>query len=437
MNIVISGFVSIAILIFGNRNGAIYLVTIISSFFVYYLGLAILDVELERGGTVFIYVVFMAVLVIYLLMRARGHPTINGLDIIYILFFSLWFVSYLMNFDQRLFTEFTFYRQAPIFLCLTFVLPIIVKPIYSELNLQKTLHYLEIIGFAAATILFLLLLFGYPSKEIWWEVDKQTIESALRYAPIRGFFSNRQAVLFAMATVIFFSRFCYTGLGRKELLCKIPFVLISMGGIVISGSRGVFILCTLMCTYLVLKNLRLRSFIKIFVLLSILSLTLVSFLRTERYQALTSRIFQVESYQAEEGGVGTRTGRYIRGLENFLENPILGNGMSRMSPEYDYSHNIFISVLEDTGLLGLSWILLFLGFLLIHCYRGRMHRMELGIQPVARNTIVLLFLLSNVYGTVISQSALFLLVSMYYYTYRSKITSVKQFGVLANSNKAL
>jgi len=89
---------------------------------------------------------------------------------------------------------------------------------------------------------------------------------------------------------------------------------------------------------------------------------------------------------------------------------------------YDYSHNIFISIIEDTGLFGLGWLVALLGFIFLGFDWKNSTSSEFGTQPVARNTIVFLFLLSNLYGTVITQTALFLLLSMYYFNYRRKPT---------------
>ena len=221
---------------------------------------------------------------------------------------------------------------------------------------------------------------------------------------------------------MFFSKICYTKVNRKELLCKIPFIILSLGGIIISGSRGVFLVCSLVCIYLVLKNLALRKTFKILILLSVLVFLLMSLLKTEKYETLSSRVFQVESYQAKDGGIQTRTDRYMLGLMHFLESPILGNGMSKMSPVYDYSHNIFISIIEDTGLLGLGWLVALVGFIFLGFDWKNSTSSEFGTQPVARNTIVFLLLISNLYGTIISQTALFLLLSMYYFNYRRRPT---------------
>jgi len=418
MNLLIFVFVSLIILYLGNNNSAIYLVTIISSFFPYYLGLAIFNIDLQHGGTFFIYVFFCCLLLIHLLMRMKNTLRINSIDRFYFLYWCIWIVFYLINFNIDLFSTNQFYKQAPFFLTFTLLIPVLLKPLYSPKILKITIDWLEIIGFGAALIVLLFLILGFPSKEIWWDTDNQKWELISRYTPIRGFFSIRQATLFAMAIIVFISKLCYDATKTKQLFYKLPLVLISFGGIIISGSRGIMIICSLMTLYLLLTKLQTRHKIIAVFVVAILIVSLDFFFHISQYQNLSTRVFNAEVYQSKVTGLSVRFSGYQLGLTHFLERPIMGNGMSRISPKYGYSHNIFISILEDTGFAGFLWLSCFIMFM---TFRLRWKDREVSKYPekmITRNLILFLFLASNLYGTIVSYTSLFLLLSIYYSNYQ-------------------
>jgi len=346
---------------------------------------------------------------------------INTIDRFYILYWCIWIIFYLINFNINLFNTNKVYKQAPFFLTFTFLVPVLLKPLYSKKTLRITIDWLEIIGFGAALIVVLSLIFGFPSKEIWWDTDKQKWELVFRYAPIRGFFSNRQATLFAIAIIIFVSKICYNEKNSKQLFYKLPLLLISVGGIIISGSRGVLIICSLMTIYLLLSKLQFRHKIIAVFVVAVLVASIDLFFHISKYQNLSTRIFSSETYQSKESGFSVRFVSYQLGLTHFLESPIMGNGMSRMSPKYGYSHNIFISILEDTGFVGFLWLSCFIMFLTFRFGWKDSEVLKYPEKLITRNLILFLFLVSNLYGTIVSQTSLFLILSMYYYNYHTNI----------------
>jgi len=305
-------------------------------------------------------------------------------------------------------------------------MPVLLKPFYSRETLRRTIDYLEIIGFGAALVVFVFLILGLPSKEIWLDTNNQKWELVLRYTPIRGFFSNRQAALFAMAIIVFISKLCYDSTKGKQLFYKVPLVLISFGGIIISGSRGILIICSLMTAVLLLTNLHFRQKI-IATLVIVLSIVSVFFFsHMGKYQNLTTRVFSAEGYQSKVSGFGVRFTGYQLGLEHFLKSPIIGNGMSQMSPEYNYSHNIFISTVEDTGLVGFLWLLSFVTFITVYLSWQDKEKKRCPNKLIIRNLLLFLLLMSNLYGSIISQTSLFLLLSIYFYNYQTNAHSVSR-----------
>lgn len=370
-------------------------------------------IDLPRGGTLFIYLTFFFVLIIYLLKKEERFLKINQLDKLYIFYCAIWLVLYLINFDYELFQTNKVYKQAPVFLAFTFLLPVILKPTYSNKVVEKIIYHLELLGLGSALVLFILLILGFPSREAWIEAD----DIIFRYSPIRGYFSNRQAILIAIGIIIFVSRVSYGMVKRKEYYWKIPLVMLGFGGIIVSGSRGILFICIMISVYLFFTVMKFQKKIIAVITLVILMIGLTSFFKIEKYKTWTTRIFSTESYSGEKTGFSVRFVRYKTGLDNFLESPILGNGMSKMTPDYDYSHNIFISILEDTGVVGFFWLSAFMIFLLFHFKWRKINELNSPNALITRNMIVFFFLTTNLYGSIIAHKAIFLLLSIYYFNY--------------------
>jgi len=74
MTLMIFGLVSLIVLYFGNKEPSIFVVKILSSFFIYYLVLALLGIDLRPGETLYIYLFFYASCIIFLLMRNQKMP---------------------------------------------------------------------------------------------------------------------------------------------------------------------------------------------------------------------------------------------------------------------------------------------------------------------------------------------------------------------------
>lgn len=409
--------VSALIGIIALKKPSILLVAIISSFFPYYCAIGLLNVRLVEGGSKYIHLSFLLVVLVCWLIAKRRKFTINDLDILYIGYYFLWLIVYLANFDESLLT-FKQYRYAPYFLTITFILPIIIKPIYNQETVKDFLKYLEWTGYLAATIITICLLVGVTSKETGVGYEITDLSEAYRYAPFRGFFSIRQAGLLSASIIIFFSKFMSGKSSKKEIIVKLPFLTLCFLGIIISGTRGIFIILSLLCCYLVITRGNFTRKTNAVIAVAVIGIILLHVRHIHTYSHLFSRTLASSSYTLKVGGVKTRYEHYEQGLRNFIKRPLVGNGMTKMCRDYDYSHSIVISILEDTGLSGFFIMCLMATYLFHRCewhYRKEMFKDN---QFIIRTMIMFHFLTSNLYGTVATNYTLFLLLYMYYLTYK-------------------
>ena len=429
--------VSILVGIAALKKPSAFIIVAIGSFFPYYFSIGLLDVKLSEGGTIYIHISFLLALLVYTFIREKPilsrKPvfTINTLDKFYISYYFLWLIVFFINLNPSLFI-FKSYLQAPYWLTITFILPIILKPIYNRINISNFIRYLEWLGYFAASAIFVCLLLKVTSKETLAEYEIANLFDAFQYTPFRGFFSTRQARLLSIPIIIFVSRYITNKLSNKEMLIRIPFIILCFLSIIISGSRATFILLCLLCSYLVISASGLNRKITISVVVVLIGMVLLSvYLYIPSFTHLFSRIFKISIYTLEVGGINSRYQVYEAGIRNFIERPLIGNGMSRICGDYNYSHSSIISILEDTGLLGFSAIFLMVMFLFRTC-RWRYNKwMFTDNQFVIRNMILFFFLISNFYGTISACSSLFLLMHIYYCCYR------KQYHRVLNSNPML
>lgn len=365
--------VSILVGIAALKKPSVFLIVVIGSFFPYYFSIGLLNVKLSEGGTVYIHASFLLALLVYTFIREKPilskKPvfTINTLDKFYISYYFIWLIIFFINLDTSLFV-FKAYLYAPYWLTITFILPIILKPIYNRMNISNFIRYFEWLGYFAASAISICLLLKVTSKETHAEYEIADLSDAFRYTPFRGFFSNRQAWVLSIPIIIFVSKYITTKLSNKEIAIRIPFIILCFFGIIISGSRATFILLCLLCSYLVISAGGFNRKIIISVVVAFIGMVLLSvYFYIPSYTHLFSRIFRVSSYTLEVGGINTRYEGCEAGIRNFIKQPLVGNGMSRMCNGYDYSHLSIISTLEDTGLLGFSIMCLMVMLLFRTC----------------------------------------------------------------------
>ncbi|MHC4754606.1 MAG: O-antigen ligase family protein, partial [Planctomycetota bacterium] len=356
--------------------------------------------------------------------------------VLYVVYYLLWVTVYLFYFDKSL-LAFKHYKYAPYFLTITFILPITFKLIYNQETVKDFLIYLEWMGYFAATIIFISLLFGVTSKETGDGYEIVNLSEALRYAPIRGYFSLRQADLLSASVIICVSGYMSNTLDNKKIIVRLPFAVLCLFGIIISGTRGSFILLCLLCVHLITKS-NLKKRVCTVIAAVIIGMFLLSFYLMPSYRHLFFRVFQPTYYTRGETSISAKVdGYYNIGIRNFLKRPILGNGMSKVGHDYNYSHSIIISVLEDTGIIGLFIMSLIIICILHKCtWFYKKEAFKDGQLPL-RTLIIFHFLSANLHGTIAMHYCLFFMIYIYYFAYKREEPSFKSTFLFEKASEKL
>lgn len=159
-------------------------------------------------------------------------------------------------------------------------------------------------------------------------------------------------------------------------ICAAVFI----AGLLFTNSRGVIfaVLASLGVYYMFTLKITIKNII--FIVFSILIIfmlfsSLTSFLELDKSLALlTDRLGD----EAIEGGLSSRQEIWLAGLSNMsLVNYMFGHGLSsfrylalQSGVDY-YSHSVFIAILTDVGVIPLSFLLLFIGRIMLNVKRNR------------------------------------------------------------------
>ncbi len=139
---------------------------------------------------------------------------------------------------------------------------------------------------------------------------------------------------------------------------KLPLLVLFTIGIIFTGSRGPFLalmLVLLIKLFLYLKvQYSRRGYLPLVVtllLVLIFALTFNGF--------IDNFITRGNEDILQENSLSTRIRLYKMAFSDFLANPILGKGLGTFSyNQFDYSHNIVLELLGETGILGLILFIL-------------------------------------------------------------------------------
>ncbi|MFK8793960.1 O-antigen ligase family protein [Planococcus plakortidis] len=128
--------------------------------------------------------------------------------------------------------------------------------------------------------------------------------------------------------------------------------------IIFSGSRGALLSLILVFLLVVLSNSnKKKHFIPITVLLGALTIAINSIINTPQFAVAIERISNGVINSQQDQSSQERIQLYEIAYNNFLENPIVGNGVGSFSKEmgmYYYPHNIFLEIMNDFGLIGVT-----------------------------------------------------------------------------------
>ena len=203
-----------------------------------------------------------------------------------------------------------------------------------------------------------------------------------------------------MKLCIGFALALYFGLERKHVLEKVVlFVLAGAFAVVsfLSGSRTAFLLLVLIGVgvfFLTAKNkIFALGIIGVFVAGAYLLVMRVEPIYEVLGKRLESLIINLFGGETSEGSFDTRAEMIKLGWNAFLERPIFGYGMSNFSVLYEqvtgastYSHNNFIEILVNGGLVG---------FILYYSIYGYVAAKLFKTAFLKRNKTAIFLLVSN------------------------------------------
>ena len=284
-------------------------------------------------------------------------------ETIFLLIFVVFiFLSHLLSgsLQRHYIIEYTF---TPIFQ-LIFICLAIQYAIIQNISFEIFLHHLRIVFWINIVLGGYYLIF----TDISFHTNIEMVEGA-------GFNTN----IFATRCIqLFLVELFFL---RKMSIYKIPLLVIPVYLCLETGSRGGLIILVLVSLYWVFK-LKNKSFILLIISFAAIIIT------TFNFDFIIER-FLVLSDNYDESGTRNilRFQLFLRGVYIFLDNPIFGAGIGTFhqfrhtwielipisrSDSFMDSHNSYIQILSETGLVGMILFLAFLYFLIkaIVNYKG-------------------------------------------------------------------
>jgi O-antigen ligase len=166
-----------------------------------------------------------------------------------------------------------------------------------------------------------------------------------------------------------------SGIGRFLRIVNYVYIPAAMLGIALSGTRTALIASVVGMAFGLasLTRLRLIARVAIFLLLSVIILVLLPYVQTlESFQRLGTTGTELTS-----GDLNNRTNNWREGLNSFAQHPLLGVGSNMYrsintlsnSNEGKVSHNSYLSVLVELGLIGFVLFGIILAIVFVQAWR--------------------------------------------------------------------
>jgi O-antigen ligase len=166
-----------------------------------------------------------------------------------------------------------------------------------------------------------------------------------------------------------------SGIGRVLRVINYVYIPAAMLGIALSGTRTALLASVVGMAFGLasLTRLRLAARVAIFVLLASIILFLLPYVQTlESFQRLGTTGTELTS-----GDLNNRTNNWSEGLASFVEHPLLGVGSNMYrsinslakTAEGKVSHNSYLSVLVELGLIGFVIFAIILAIAFIQAWR--------------------------------------------------------------------
>jgi len=166
-----------------------------------------------------------------------------------------------------------------------------------------------------------------------------------------------------------------SGIGRVLRVINYVYIPAAMLGIALSGTRTALLASVVGMAFGLasLTRLRLAARVAIFVLLASIILFLLPYVQTlESFQRLGTTGTELTS-----GDLNNRTNNWSEGLASFVEHPLLGVGSNmyrsinnlQKTAEGKVSHNSYLSVLVELGLIGFVIFAIILAIAFMQAWR--------------------------------------------------------------------
>lgn len=314
--------------------------------------------------TITFYLFFISLLMMYFYIKrfsSERRPIvfyINSLDILISIFFLIITLSLLYSVDQL----YAIMRWSKLLISVIFYF--LLKTVLVE----KPLYFETISKYAVITLFFYLGILGYYYLVVF---NADYIGMELQYETKAG----RNSLAFMVCILLAFS-LCYTFENIKtktSMIIRLLMFTLLIIGIFLIQSRGLFIIfCIYLLLYFLLTKVNFKNLLKVLLILFLLYSLGNIFISADIKQSVQNRFYSLlvfvdNEYVTEYTGtsITVRSDLVERGIELFSESPILGVGlgsfMTHGSTQFPISHNDYILVLSEQGIIGLLTFLLFLG----------------------------------------------------------------------------
>lgn len=313
--------------------------------------------------TITFYLLFMGILMVYFYikkLKLEKKSMVfykNKEDILILLFFLIMTISLLYSVDQA-------YAVAK---WTKFLIAIIFYFLLKTILVEKPLYFEKISKYAAFALPFYIGLLGYYYLIVF---NADYIGMELQYQTRTG----KNSLAFMVCIVIAFSlSYAFENLKTKTyIIIRLLMFTFLIVGVVLIQSRGLFlILCAYFIIYLLLKKMSARILLKISLIIFALFLLGSIFISEDIKQSVVARfssllIFVDNDYVIEDTGtsIAVRGNLVERGIELLSESPIFGVGLGSFmtygGSQSPISHNDYMLVLSEQGLIGFLFFLLFI-----------------------------------------------------------------------------
>ncbi|MFS0892100.1 O-antigen ligase family protein [Peribacillus frigoritolerans] len=229
-----------------------------------------------------------------------------------------------------------------------------------------------------------------------------------------------------MALIILITNFLLGNISKGFKVISLISLIIIMTTLFIAGSRMPLIASIIIIAYLIITSIKinkgiiyLRKGTKLLFSLVLITSFFVAYLARKGF--LDTIIYRMSVLFSEDGGASAneRVLRYGSALNQWLDNPLFGNGIGSFGINYNgidmraYPHNIFLEFLSELGILGFVIFITLIIIGLIHSYNAFKSNKELNnLNLTTVSVFVFLLINASISGDINDNRMLFTFISL-------------------------